>query len=54
MIHLKNRYGKQVRSTFVIGTDGTIRHERRGVKVAGHAHAVLDFVSALAQYPAKA
>ena len=48
---MKNMYGKQVRgierSTFVIGPDQTLVHEWRGVKVAGHAQAVLDFVTTL-------
>lgn len=45
MIKLKNMYGKQVRgierSTFLIGEDGRIEAEWRGVKVPGHAEAVL-------------
>ena len=48
VIKMKNMYGKQVRgierSTFIIGPDRTLVHEWRGVKVAGHAQAVLDFV----------
>jgi thioredoxin-dependent peroxiredoxin len=51
VIKMKNMYGKQVRgierSTFVIGRDGKIANEWRGVKVAGHAQAVLDFVTTL-------
>jgi thioredoxin-dependent peroxiredoxin len=51
VIHMKNMYGKQVRgvvrSTFVIGADGKLAHEWRGVKVPGHAQAVLDFVKTL-------
>jgi thioredoxin-dependent peroxiredoxin len=51
VIKMKNMYGKQVRgierSTFVIGRDGKIANEWRGVKVAGHAQAVLDFVNTL-------
>ena len=51
VIKMKNMYGKQVRgierSTFVIGPDQTLVHEWRGVKVAGHAQAVLDFVTTL-------
>lgn len=51
VIKMKNMYGKQVRgierSTFVIGADGKLAHEWRGVKVAGHAQAVLDFVQTL-------
>jgi peroxiredoxin Q/BCP len=41
----KNMYGKKVmgieRSTFVIGPDGKIEQEFRGVKAEGHANAVL-------------
>ena len=41
-------YGKQVRgierSTFVIDGQGVLRREWRGLKVAGHAQQVLDFV----------
>jgi peroxiredoxin Q/BCP len=41
----KNMYGKTVmgieRSTFVIGPEGKLKHEFRGVKSAGHAAAVL-------------
>ena len=41
----KNMYGKTVmgieRSTFVIGPDGKLKHEFRGVKAAGHAAEVL-------------
>jgi thioredoxin-dependent peroxiredoxin len=51
VIKMKNMYGKQVRgierSTFVIGADGKIAKEWRGVKVAGHAQEVLDFVKTL-------
>jgi peroxiredoxin Q/BCP len=51
VIKMKNMYGKQVRgierSTFVIGADGAILREWRGVKVAGHAAEVLAFVSGL-------
>ena len=51
VIKMKNMYGKQLRgierSTFIIGTDRTLVHEWRGVKVAGHAQAVLDFVTTL-------
>lgn len=51
VIKLKNMYGKQVRgierSTFVIDANGAIRREWRGVKVAGHAQEVLDFVKTL-------
>ncbi len=41
----KNMYGKKVigieRSTFVIGPDGKLKHEFRGIKAAGHAVEVL-------------
>jgi peroxiredoxin Q/BCP len=41
----KTMYGKKVmgieRSTFVIGPDGKLKHEFRGVKSAGHAAEVL-------------
>jgi peroxiredoxin Q/BCP len=41
----KNMYGKKVmgieRSTFVIGPDGKLKREFRGVKAAGHASEVL-------------
>ena len=51
VIKMKNMYGKQVRgierSTFVIDASGVVRKEWRGVKVAGHAQAVLDFVHTL-------
>jgi peroxiredoxin Q/BCP len=47
----KNMYGKQVRgierSTFVIGSDGVLAREWRGVKVPGHVQEVLNFVKAL-------
>ena len=51
VMKMKNMYGKQVRgverSTFIIGSDGKLAHEWRGVKVAGHAQAVLDYVKTL-------
>lgn len=51
VMKMKNMYGKQVRgverSTFVIGADGKLVNEWRGVKVAGHAQAVLDYVKTL-------
>jgi peroxiredoxin Q/BCP len=51
VIKLKNMYGKQVRgierSTFVIDGKGGVAQAWRGVKVAGHAQAVLDFVQSL-------
>ena len=51
VMKLKNMYGKQVRgverSTFAIDAQGVVRKEWRGVKVAGHAQEVLDFVRTL-------
>ncbi len=51
VIKMKNMYGKQVRgierSTFVIDADGGLVKEWRGVKVPGHAEAVLEFVRTL-------
>ena len=51
VIKMKNMYGKKVRgierSTFVIDGDGKLAKEWRGVKVPGHAQAVLDFVKTL-------
>ncbi|MDR2876227.1 MAG: peroxiredoxin [Methylobacillus sp.] len=51
VIKMKNMYGKQVRgierSTFVIDEKGVLRREWRGVKVAGHAQAVLNFIQTL-------
>ena len=51
VIKMKNMYGKQVRgierSTFIIDAAGTVRHEVRGVKVPGHAQAMLDLVKSL-------
>ena len=51
VIKMKNMYGKQVRgierSTFVVDRDGKLLREWRGVKVPGHAQAVLDFVKTL-------
>ena len=48
VIKMKNMYGKKVRgierSTFVIGRDGRVLREWRGVKVPGHAQEVLEFV----------
>ena len=47
----KNMYGRKVRgierSTFVIGKDGVLAREWRGVKVPGHVQEVLNFVKAL-------
>ena len=46
VIHEKNMYGRKVlgvvRSTFLVSPDGRIAQEWRGVKVAGHAEAVLE------------
>jgi peroxiredoxin Q/BCP len=51
VMKMKNMYGKQVRgidrSTFVIGKDGTIKHQWRGVKVPGHVQKVLETVKTL-------
>jgi peroxiredoxin Q/BCP len=51
VMKMKNMYGKQVRgierSTFVIGRNGEIVKEWRGVKVSGHAQAVLDAIEPL-------
>ncbi|WP_313927413.1 peroxiredoxin [Pseudoxanthomonas sp.] len=50
VIHEKNMYGRRVlgvvRSTFLISPDGRIAQEWRGVKVPGHADAVLDALKA--------
>ena len=46
VIHEKNMYGRKVlgvvRSTFLISPDSRLAQEWRGIKVAGHAEAVLD------------
>ena len=46
VIHEKNMYGRKVlgvvRSTFLVTPDSRIAQEWRGIKVAGHADAVLD------------
>ncbi|TWT23195.1 peroxiredoxin [Luteimonas marina] len=46
VIHEKNMYGRKVlgvvRSTFLLSPDQRLAAEWRGVKVAGHAQAVLD------------
>jgi thioredoxin-dependent peroxiredoxin len=51
VIKMKNMYGKQVRgierSTFLIGPDGKLVREWRGVKVPGHVEEVLQAVKAL-------
>ena len=51
VMKMKNMYGKKVRgierSTFVIGGDGVLTREWRGVKVPGHAEEVLNFVKTL-------
>ena len=50
VIHEKVLYGKRhmgiVRSTFLIDPDGRLAQEWRGVKVPGHAQAVLDAIPA--------
>ena len=50
VIHEKVLYGKRhmgvVRSTFLIAPDGRLAAEWRGVKVPGHAQAVLDAIPA--------
>lgn len=50
VIHEKVLYGKHlmgiVRSTFLIDPEGKLVQEWRGVKVAGHAQAVLDSIPA--------
>ncbi len=50
VIHEKVLYGKRhlgvVRSSFLIAPDGKLAAEWRGVKVAGHAQAVLDAIPA--------
>jgi len=51
VMKMKNMYGKQVRgierSTFLIDSKGILRQEWRGVKVDGHARAVLEAVQSL-------
>jgi len=51
VIHEKNMYGRKVlgvvRSTFLVSPDGRLAQEWRGVKVPGHAQAVLDALKAL-------
>jgi peroxiredoxin Q/BCP len=51
VIKMKNMYGKKVRgierSTFVIGKDGVLAREWRGVKVPNHVEEVLNFVKSL-------
>ena len=51
VIKMKNMYGKKVRgierSTFLIGPDGKLVREWRGVKVPGHAEEVLEAIKAL-------
>ena len=50
VIHEKNMYGRKVlgvvRSTFLVSPDSRIVREWRGVKVPGHAQAVLDALQA--------
>ena len=49
VIKMKNMYGKKVRgierSTFLIGPDGILIHEWRGVKVNGHIEEILKRLS---------
>ena len=51
VIQMKNMYGRQVRgivrSTFLIGADGKVAREWRGVRVPGHAQEVLEAAKAL-------
>jgi peroxiredoxin Q/BCP len=51
VIKMKSMYGRKVRgierSTFLIGPDGTIAKEWRGVKVPGHVEDVLAAVESL-------
>lgn len=51
VIREKNMYGRKVmgivRSTFLIGPQGRLVQAWRGVKVPGHAQAVLDALTAL-------
>ena len=57
---VKNKimYGKKVkgieRSTFLVGTDGILKQEWRGFKVAGHVEEVLKAVKALKKLEATA
>ena len=52
VIREKNMYGRKVlgieRSTFLIDPQGTVVHAWRGVRVPGHAQAVLDTLKATA------
>jgi len=51
VMKMKNMYGKHVRgierSTFVIGADGSLLREWRGVKVPNHVQEVLAFIESL-------
>ena len=51
VMKMKNMYGKKVRgierSTFIVDAGGKLAKEWRGVKVPGHAEAVLEFVKTL-------
>ena len=53
VIHEKNMYGRKVlgvvRSTFLISPDSRLAQEWRGVKVVGHADAVLDALKVASQ-----
>ena len=55
VIHEKVLYGKHhmgvVRSSFLIGPDGRVRQVWRGVRVPGHAQAVLDALAAARDEP---
>jgi peroxiredoxin Q/BCP len=57
---VKNKimYGKKVkgieRSTFLIGTDGCLKEEWRGLKVPGHVDDVLEAVKSLKSIPVAA
>ena len=51
VMKLETMYGEKVRgierSAFVVGSDGVLAREWRGVKVPGHVQEVLNFVKAL-------
>lgn len=51
VMKMKSMYGKQVRgierSTFLIDGNGKLVEERRGVRVPGHADAILDLLKTL-------
>jgi peroxiredoxin Q/BCP len=58
LVNNKIMYGKKVkgieRSTFLIGADGCLKAEWRGLKVPGHVDDVLLAVKALKKAPAVA